>query len=45
MQYHKWPLSEIENLIPWEREIYVLQLEQHIADENAKLQAQSNAMN
>lgn len=23
MQYHKYSLSEIESLIPWEREIYV----------------------
>ena len=23
MQYHKWSLSEVENLIPWERELYV----------------------
>jgi len=23
MQYHKYSLSEIENLMPWEREIYV----------------------
>jgi len=41
MQYHKWPLSEIENLIPWEREIYILQLEQYIQEENAKLEAAS----
>jgi len=39
MQYHKWPLSEIEGLIPWEREVYVLQLEQYIQEENAKLEA------
>lgn len=23
VQYHKYSLAEIENLIPWEREIYV----------------------
>jgi hypothetical protein len=23
MQYHKWSLSEVEGLIPWERELYV----------------------
>jgi hypothetical protein len=44
MQYHKWSLNEIENLIPWEREIYVLQLEQYIKEENQKLQTQSNSM-
>lgn len=23
MQYHKYSLTELENMIPWEREIYV----------------------
>lgn len=23
MQYHKYSLSEIENMMPWEREVYV----------------------
>jgi len=23
MQYHKYSLAEIENMIPWEREVYV----------------------
>tara|TARA_B100001113_G_C21055098_1_gene598590 strand:- start:577 stop:774 length:198 start_codon:yes stop_codon:yes gene_type:complete len=23
MQYHKWTLSDIENMIPWEKEVYV----------------------
>lgn len=37
-QYHKWPISEIENVIPWEREIYLSLLEQHIEEENLKNQ-------
>lgn len=37
-QYHKWPISEIENFIPWEREIYLGLLEQHIEEENLKNQ-------
>jgi len=39
IQYHKWSLSEIENLIPWEREIYSLQLKQHLSDEKARLES------
>lgn len=41
MQYHKYSLTEIENMIPWERDIYVTLLQQHIEEENAK--KQSNA--
>ena len=33
MQYHKYSLTEIENLIPWERDIYVALLQQHLEDE------------
>jgi|TARA_B100001741_G_scaffold263123_1_gene227680 hypothetical protein len=38
MQFHKYSLTEIENLIPWERDIYVGLLKQHIEDENLKAQ-------
>jgi len=36
MQYHKWSLTEIENLLPWERDIYVEFLKQHIEEEELK---------
>jgi hypothetical protein len=36
MQYHKYSLSDIENMIPWEREIYLALLENHIRDEEEK---------
>ena len=36
MQYHKYSLSDIEEMIPWEREIYLSLLEQHILDEEEK---------
>jgi len=38
MQFHKYSLTEIENLMPWERDIYVGLLKQHIEDENLKAQ-------
>ena len=40
-QHHNWSLSEIENLIPGEREIYVALLQQWIKDENARIEAQN----
>tara|TARA_Y100001936_G_scaffold135932_1_gene132762 strand:- start:599 stop:775 length:177 start_codon:yes stop_codon:yes gene_type:complete len=42
MQYHKYSLTEIENLIPWERDIYIGMLKQHLEDEKLK-QQQANA--
>ena len=36
MQYHKYSLTEIENMIPWERDIYVGLLRLHIEEENLK---------
>ena len=45
MQYHKYSLTEIEYLIPWERDIYVALLQQHLEEEKLKQeqQARSNA--
>jgi len=35
-------LTEIENMIPWEKDVYVALLEQYIEEENLK-QQQSNS--
>ena len=44
IQYHKYSLTEIENMMPWERDIYVGLLQQHLEEERLKQQqAQSNA--
>tara|TARA_B000000532_G_scaffold241607_1_gene234247 strand:+ start:1311 stop:1487 length:177 start_codon:yes stop_codon:yes gene_type:complete len=42
MQHHKYSLTEIENMIPWEKDVYVALLEQYIEEENLK-QQQSNS--
>ena len=42
LQYHKYSLTEIENLIPWERDIYIGLLQQHLEDEILKQQQASN---
>ncbi len=42
MQHHKYSLSELENMAPWERIIYVNMLMQYLEQENEKLkQAQA----
>jgi len=42
MQHHKYSLTELENMMPWEREIYVSLLQQHIEEENLKAQQEQN---
>ena len=37
MQYHKYSLSELENMLPWEREVYLTLLIEHIREENERL--------
>lgn len=37
VQHHKYSLSEIENLIPFERTIYVTLLSQWIEEENERI--------
>ena len=36
MQYHNYSLSDLENMIPWEREIYVDMLIEHIKEEKKR---------
>lgn len=43
MQYHKYSLMEIENMIPWERDIYVALLQQHLEEEEEKAKAQQQS--
>ena len=42
MQHHKYSLTELENMIPWEREIYVSLLQQYVEEENLKAQQERN---
>ena len=42
MQHHKYSLTEIENMIPWEKDVYVALLEQYIEEENLKAQQSGN---
>ena len=36
MQHHKYSLSELENMMPWEREIYVDMLLNYLKEEEKK---------
>jgi hypothetical protein len=41
MQHHKYSLTELEGMLPWEREIYVGMLIKHIKEENEKIRERS----
>jgi hypothetical protein len=41
MQHHKYSLTELENMIPWEKEIYVTLLHQYVEEENLKAEQQN----
>ena len=45
IQYHKWSLTEIENMMPFERDIYTILLKQHLEEEEQKVKQQSNSFN
>ena len=36
MQHHNYALSDIENMMPWERDIYVQMLITHLKEEKEK---------
>lgn len=40
IQHQKWSLTEIENMFPYELDIYVLLLMKWIEEENARLRQQ-----
>ena len=39
MQYHKYSLSEIENMMPWEKEVYTTFLVQYLEELKQKQEA------
>ena len=44
IQPHKWSLTELENMLPFERQIYVLLLQQWIKEENDRVDEQNRKM-
>ena len=45
MQHHNYALSDIESMMPWERDVYVQMLIEHIKEENKKQKAKGNQYN
>lgn len=44
MYLHKYSLTEIESMIPWERDIYLTLLNNHIEEENEKMREKNREM-
>ncbi len=40
MQHHKYSLTEIENMIPWEKDIYIDLLSEWVKEENRRIKEQ-----
>ena len=40
IQHHKWSLTELENMMPFERQVYVMFLQQWIEEENKRVKQQ-----
>jgi len=40
MQHHNYSLRELENMIPWEREVYMSLLLNYITEENERIKSQ-----
>ena len=43
MQHHKYSLTELDNMIPFEREIYVTLLLEYIKEENERIKEQERS--
>ena len=43
MLHHSYSLSDLNNMIPWEREIYVDMLLEYIKEENKKQEEQNRS--
>ena len=44
MQHHKYSLTELENMLPWEREIYVGLVVKHVEEENKRIEEEQRKM-
>ena len=40
VQHHNWSLTEIEDMMPYERDIYVALLQNWVTEENERIQQQ-----
>ena len=44
IQHHGWSLTELENMIPYERQVYVSLLQNWVKEENERIRAENAKM-
>ena len=44
MVHHKFSLSDLDNMLPWERELYLVLMKEHIEEENKRNKEQKAKM-
>ena len=44
MQHHKYSLTELEDMMPWEIEVYIGLLSQYIKEENERIEKENAKM-
>jgi len=42
MQHHKYSLSEIDGMIPWEKDVYISMLAEYIREQKEEMQRQQH---
>jgi hypothetical protein len=42
MQHHNYSLNEIDGLLPWEKEVYITMLAEHIKEQEEERKRQRN---
>ena len=45
MQHHNYSLEELENMVPWEREIYIGLLMNYLQDEKEQMEQENRKRN
>ena len=43
IQHHKWSLTEIEDMLPYERDIYMSMLKNWVEEENERIKQQNQS--
>jgi|TARA_B100001059_G_scaffold67519_1_gene64295 hypothetical protein len=41
MHQHNFGLDELDNMMPWEREIYLTLLQEHVKEQNERMKKQN----
>jgi hypothetical protein len=44
IQHHNWSLTELDNMMPWEREIYISLLSDWIKEENERIKKENRKL-